>query len=319
MKAQTPNKPGGQHFWQIWLDDLNDLVKCWDMSAGSENKYLSANQRRNMAGDTHGPDFFQLTRGEPEAREIMQKGWPEGAKHIDEIQKQITSKLPPPVSRRRKAKWGDYGDEYSTERAEHGLDPWRTSHRIVRRAIGLVELVCDWGGGCGGAERLIYNGAMIAALIDILERADYSVNAALIAGMHVPAPNNRDILYALLRMEVKQFGEAANPAKLSALTHPSAWRVYGLHALSLVDHIKVGDDYCSHPHVPLIEAHDFNGDGKYDAHLPDAFGLYGWRREVLTVLVPMPGSQKAAIEIGEKVIRQVTEYAEGVNGWHTSK
>src|SRR5439155_12935669 len=179
---------------------------------------------------------------EAEAREVVSKGWPEGAKLVESLSEKIQEKLPPPKSRRRTRKWGEDGDEISYERLALGQEPWQSSHRKLRSSCELIEVVSSWGHGCGWTqEQLKWSGDAALALTDLLEKADYSVELCLVAAM------NGDIS-SLVRIDLKRMGQLIDLEQLAAIAvYPPAWRIYGLAAFQLAP-TSSGNGFNSHPH-----------------------------------------------------------------------
>src|SRR2546428_3363497 len=125
--------------WQLWLDGAADLVKVWELPASYEGIGQWQRQREHLK-TARGAHFYGAT--EPVAREIVLKGWPQGAKLVRQIADAVEKIVPPPKSRRRVKKWSDDGDEYSYERQQQGKEYcWQSSHRRLRSAVGLVELI----------------------------------------------------------------------------------------------------------------------------------------------------------------------------------
>lgn len=249
--------------WQLWLDGPSDLVSVWDMPPSREDTQQHIRQR--LAIDRV-PNFYGIREGgEPDARQIVLKGFPAGAELVTEIVKQVTDEMPPPKSRRRSRKWREDGDEASYERIQLGLEPWLSSHRTLKSACGLVEVISCWGEDCGATiDQLKWSGAAALALTDMLERADYSVELALVAAM-MDARRN----CSLVRVDLKRMGELLDVEKLAGVAvYPPAWRLYGLCAFQKGP-FSSGIGYDSHPHSHAT------------IHEPN--GMWNYRPNVMTV------------------------------------
>lgn len=259
--------------WQLWLDGASDLVKLWDMQPSSAGRAQYENQRYAIQRF----QTFYGCSGEAEARETLLKGYPEGAAIVEALAKKIEEELPPPKSRRRMRRWGDDGDEASFERYQAGLDPWLTSHRVLRSSCGLVEVIANWGQDCGATlSQLKWSGSAALALTELLEKADYSVELALVAIMRDETWQQRD---SFVRVDLKRMGELLNLEQLAAVAvYPPAWRIYGLCAFQQSPY-ECGRGYDSHPHS-----------GTYH-HQPN--GMWNYRPNVMT-LVLNPSADEAS-------------------------
>lgn len=257
MKQETKLVPYGADNFQLWIDGAKDLVSIWDIPPNPIGRDQWNRQRDALRTV---PRFYGAS--EPDARNILLNGWPQGASLVEKLAASIADELPPPASRRRVRKWRDDGDELSMERLQAGQENcWRSMHRRLRSACGLVEVVQAWGSGCGASQsQLQWSGAACLALTDLLEKADYSVELALIAGMY--GINQ-------VRIDLKQMGELVNLESLAAVAvYPPAWRIYGLCAFQQSP-LGSGNGFNSHPHAsPFIFA---------------ANGMYNYRPNVITL------------------------------------
>jgi len=276
MKAVpvNPNKPIYGQTWQLWLDGPSDLVKVWDMPPHSFDLHQRDNQRNALERRPH---FFGVN-SEPEAREVLAKGWPQGAAMVEALAARVQETLPPPKSRRRVRKWREDGDELNIDRYRLGYDtPWRSMHRKLKSACGLVEVICSWGESCGATvEQLQWSGAAALALTDLLEKADYSVELALVAAMG----GYHTVGTSLVRVDLKRMGELVNLESLASVAvYPPAWRLYGLCAFQQSP-FGSGDDYNSHPHARAWQCH------------PD--GMWDYRPNVMTLVLHESHNEQAA-------------------------
>lgn len=256
MKQVDKNPLTSNPCWQLWLDGAADLIKVWDLPPMPHERSQHLKQRNALKFSRH---FFGLSTGdESEARQVLTQGYKDGAKLVEALAKEITDEMPEPASRRRVKKWREDGDELNIDRYRLGYDtPWRSMHRRLKRAPGLIEIVSTWGEGCGATvEQLKWSGAAALALTDLLEKADYSVELALVAAMADGATTS------LVRVDLKQMGELVNLETLAAIAvYPPAWRLYGLCAFQLGPYSS-GDDFNSHPHSTCFR-HEPNGMWNY--------------------------------------------------------
>src|SRR5258708_15275045 len=224
MKIETPKSELGGNLWQLWLDGASDLVKVWDTPCHPNERGQRDRQRRAERGEIGHGNFFGGS--EVEARKVLLEGWPKGAQLVEKLAAEVAEALPPPKSRRRTRKWSQDGDEISYERLQLGQEPWLSSHRTLKSSCGLVEVVSEWGLGCGATlEQLQYQGAAALALTDLLEKADYSVELALITAMTSGHGGS------MVRVDLKRMGELVNLEQLAAIAvYPPAYRLYGLAA-----------------------------------------------------------------------------------------
>lgn len=268
--------------WQLWLDGASDLVKCWDLNPSREGEYQYNRQRNAMGIRNH----FGCS-SEPEAREVLTKGWTQGAALVEKLAKEISDVLPPPKSRRRTRKWSDDGDEISYERLQLGQDPWLSSHRKLRSACGLIEVIGGWGSSCcGSTSQLQWSGAAALALTDLLEKADYSVELALITALGMPSYQA-----SLVRVDLKRMGELVDLEQLAAVAvYPPAYRVYGLCAFQQGP-FSSGDDFNSHPHA------------SFQYFEPN--GMWNYRPNVMTLELPESISAGAAKMNVLKALKQL--------------
>lgn len=256
--------------WQLWLDGAKELVEVWDMSPSREGQEQYANQRSALGTGRSVHHFYGAT--EADARRVLLHGYPEGARLVETLAKAIEQEMPPPASRRRMKRWSDCeGDELSVERMQSGHDDyWLSSHRRLKSACGLVEIVANWGDDCGATlNQLQWSGAAALALTDLLEKSDYSVELSLVAAMWHRGEYANTQPVSLVKVELKQMGQLLDLEQLAAVAvYPPAWRIYGLCAFQQGP-FSSGRSYNSHPHS---HAH---------IHAPD--GMWGYRPNVMTL------------------------------------
>jgi hypothetical protein len=163
-----------------------------------------------------------------EARALLEKGWPEGARRLKALAEKLTATLPPAKSVRRRLRWSDDGDEVSKDRLNGGFvdSCWRASKRELVASPEVVTVETNWGGTARrSADELFWQGAAAACLTDMLEQAGY--RGELYANNHSLHPRGR----TLLRVRVK---EADAPVRIDTLAavlcHAAVFRVFGLSA-----------------------------------------------------------------------------------------
>lgn len=230
------------NLFQIWLDGPQDLLNVWGLQPNPGDVHQWQNQRDAIKDPRFIRSFYGAT--EQEARAAIINGTPELAKTVEELAKKVATELPPPASRRRVRKWREDGDELNLDRIRLGYDAcWRSMHRKLKNAAGLVEVVQAWGGGCGASlDQLKWSGASALALVSLLESADYSCELALVAAM------GRGTDASLLRVDLKRMGEFLNLESLTAVAvYPPAWRIYGLCAFQQAPYSS-GSSFNGHPH-----------------------------------------------------------------------
>lgn len=270
--------------WQLWLDGKADLLSVLNVPPSPEDKDQRDRLVSCLNNSSH-RGFYGAS--EAEARSIIDKGWPEGAQMVEALAKQVSEQLAPPASRRRTRKWDVDGDEVSGERLQLGYDEvWQSSHRKLRSSCGLVEVVASWGEGCSASlNQLKWSGAAALALTDLLEKADYSVELALVAAMI-----SRDG-YALVRVDLKRMGELIDLEQLAAIAvYPPAWRIFGLAAFNLAP-MPSGDDYNSHPHGRSFDC------------TPN--GMWDYRPNVMTVKLHGARDEMQAVAAVTEAIKEL--------------
>jgi hypothetical protein len=163
-----------------------------------------------------------------EARALLEKGWPDGARRLKALAEKLTAALPPAKSVRRRLRWSGDGDEVSKDRLNGGFvdSCWRASKRELVASPEVVTVETNWGGTARrSADELFWQGAATACLTDMLEQAGY--RAELYANNYSLHPRGR----TLLRIRVK---EADAPVRIDTLAavlcHAAVFRVFGLSA-----------------------------------------------------------------------------------------
>lgn len=282
--------------WQLWLDGASDLIAVWDMPP--HHNGIAQHRRQRDAIQTVSQFFGAAS--EAQARAILTSGWPQGAALVDTLAKQITDEMPPPKSRRRTRKWADDGDEVSHERMAAGQElVWLSSHRKLRHAMGLVEIVCEWGSSCGASvKQLQWSGAAALALCDMLEKADYSTELALVGAMRGDYTHEQ---VSLVRIDLKQMGQHVDLEKLAAVAvYPAAWRIYGLCAFQQSP-FGSGGDYNSHPHSNAF------------AHEPN--GMWAYRPNVMTLQLRECHTEQQAKDYVLDALRQLDSMVNPQDAW----
>lgn len=296
MTTLGPQVKMSSQCWQLWLDGSDDLIAVWDMQPSQVGQWQWHKQRNALATSW----AFFGARSEPEARKILQDGWPEGARLVEKLAQLITDEMPPPKSRRRVRKWSDEGDECSFERVQLGYDNvWLSNHRKLKNAVGLVEIIAEWGESCGASvEQLKWSGASALALCDMLEKADYSCSLALVAAMTDNADSSNT---QLVRVDLKRMGQVIDIEKLAAIAvYPAAWRLYGLCAFQQ-SCFSSGDNFNSHPHSTAFR------------HKPE--GMWGSNPNVFTLKLHTCHSELQAKDQVLDALKQLDSFVNPQDAW----
>lgn len=300
LGQKDPNKDGVEstsytpRMWYCWLDGPADLVATWDMQPSLEGQGQRQRQRIALQKVGNTGSFFGAT--EAQARPVVLNGYAKGARIVETLAADISTKIPPPKSRRRVRKWGEEGDEACWERAQKGQDPWLSSHRKMRSALGLVELVVSWGASCGHTqEELSWSGACALALTDLLEKADFSVELCLVTGMHSQY-NPSDL--SLVRVDLKQMGELIDVERLAGVAvYGPAYRIYGLNVFQLGPWPE-GTAFNGHNHMCAVHDRRYHG-----YKVP----LWGYRPNVITLEIPSVVGRSGAIQEAIRAIKDLTK------------
>jgi hypothetical protein len=209
--------------------DAIDLSKQADkqppqINAGTRKdwlEYLDSEFRRRS-------DYVGAIGSMAEARALLEKGWPDGARRLKALAEKLTATLPPAKNVRRRLRWSDDGDEASKDRLNGGFvdSCWRASKRELVASPEVLTVETNWGGTARrSADELFWQGAAAACLTDMLEHAGYRVE--LYANNYSLHPRGR----TLLRIRVK---EADAPVRIDTLAavlcHAAVFRVFGLSA-----------------------------------------------------------------------------------------
>lgn len=241
MSLHLPNRADVSDLFLISLDTPAELVKGYELPCSPANVQMRREQLEGARG-------WWRVHSEPEARKLLTQGDPTLTKLVQEIAEQVQEQVPPPQTRRRVGQWREEGDEVAVDRMLSGSDtPWRATPRKVKAGIPIVELVLDWGDGCGDDDdRLKVSGAQAVALTQLLEQAGYGVELALLAACHSESSSYGHGT-CLIRVELKHAGEPLVVDTLATVAaHPAIWRVYGLRLLELAPWIMGG--FRSHGH-----------------------------------------------------------------------
>lgn len=150
---------------------LSDLAGVYSLphheaNAGQPQHKTKAGRSESWYGNASQDDIERL----------LTDGWPEGAARLAKLSEQVS--VPALKTRRRVGVWSREGSELSVERAMRGQwdTAWRTARRQTTVGPQTVELYCMYGGSAfESAESLFWQGAVTAALADMLEGAGYNV------------------------------------------------------------------------------------------------------------------------------------------------
>lgn len=172
-----------------------------------------------------------------EAVAILTNGWPEGVAQAAELSAKIEATLPEPESLRRTVSWGDDGEEVDRDRLySSGIDfAFRRTTQKVQSAPKVIRIVANWSMHCLMTdEQIKWNGSAIIALLDVLEKADYSTELMLGFPTRSWSANNH-VSMPLIR--VKTAGEPLNMSAIAGIaSHAGVYRSLGFAALCSTPH-----------------------------------------------------------------------------------
>lgn len=197
-----------------------------DLDTGTVKR--TAVNLRHYTGRSRSPSWMGGTLRE--VTDVLRDGWPDGLREVESMVSQFKGTLPTPTSVRRVQAWGEDGDEPSWEREQAGHDAiWRTSKRQTRKGPVTVQLMAPWGGNAGRRpSELMWNGVVLAVLIDLLQASGYSVGAS-INSVYQCYGNN----LAVVQVEVKRPEQPLDLASLVPLVaHPGVFRWHSIDAVS---------------------------------------------------------------------------------------
>lgn len=167
-----------------------------------------------------------------DAKRLIREGWPKGVERAAKLADKLQGILPEPESARRRPKWND-DDQGELDRDKlysSGIDTaFRGNTRAVLRAPRVIRIVANWSMHAGySADQIAWNGAAITALLDTLERADYSTELSLcFATEHYEQGGH-------VAMPVVRVKTAGDPLSLNAIAavagHAGIYRSFGFAA-----------------------------------------------------------------------------------------
>lgn len=194
------------------FDSIGELVEA--IKQGPSRAFLICPARR--------PEFIgRYFNNHHEALDAAMMTWEEGLQTIEEMRSRLQSiELPQPVSRRRVRQWSeDRGEEFSYDRYKAGQAWWQSSHRervmgpqfatVVLNAVAFFRMK---------PRDLIWAGAAVSLLVDILEENGYRVEVWS-GTCSNPLDNRSTIAQTAVRVK-----EASEHLDLSSLvTSCSCW------------------------------------------------------------------------------------------------
>jgi len=111
-----------------------------------------------------------------ECKSLANQDWPAGEMILDNITRKLAClDLPKPVTRRRKARFDENdGDEVDHDRLRNGDAYWRRVQRANATGIQTISLFAAVSGSAAlSSEDLMWRGAAMVVLADMLEQAGY--------------------------------------------------------------------------------------------------------------------------------------------------
>jgi hypothetical protein len=167
-----------------------------------------------------------------QAIKVLREGWPKGAERSKKLADSIAALLPEPETARRRPRWNDDdGGELDRDRLyTSGVETaFRGTTRVKLRAPRAIKIVANWSMHCGyTGEQVAWNGAAIAALCDLLERADYAAELSLMFATDHYSEGNH-IVCVVVR--VKTAGEPLSMNAIAAVAgHAGIYRSLGFAA-----------------------------------------------------------------------------------------
>lgn len=168
-----------------------------------------------------------------DAKAILHKGWPKGVERAAKLAAKLQTALPEPESARRKTRWNDDdGGELDREKLySSGVETaFRGTTRVRQRAPRVIRIVANWSmNAMYSADQIAWNGAAIVALLDLLERADYSTELSL------GFPTRHYLHDNHITMPVVRVKTAGDPLSLNAIAavagHAGIFRSFGFAAI----------------------------------------------------------------------------------------
>lgn len=267
---------GTKYAHDVQCYSLLDLATAYERPVHPSNAGGSNETHTDPATMSHmGTYWHNGVTSKAIARDLMERGWNDGARRLTDLSRDIT---PPTVrTRRRKQTWRDEGDDLSVDRALSGQwdTAWRTSRRTWVAGPGTVTLVTSWGGNCNlGSDQLFWQGAACTVLADALESAGYAVRIVAATTTISNAVQRKATTFITIKEESEPM---RIDAAASMLCHAGIFRSYGLRAMcELPFDIGMGHGRCE----------------------------YGWPEDTITALKALDQWPDDAIVLGKAHNRQ---------------
>lgn len=169
-----------------------------------------------------------------DAKRLIREGWPKGVERASKLAAKLEGVLPEPESARRRPRWND-DDSGELDRDRlytTGVETaFRGTTRVRMRAPRVIRIAANWAINCSySADQIAWNGAAITALLDTLERADYSTELTL--GFATRHGDSHGTHMSMPIIRVKTAGEPLSMNAISAVAgHAGIYRSYGFAAL----------------------------------------------------------------------------------------
>jgi len=221
-----------------YYDNACDLASCVDNLP--ERKGGATNRRNELAegkvnSDTSSDWYGGLTSVQ-QAKDLVTKGWTEGASRIKTLAESLQASIPEPTSIRRKLAWSDEGDEIDMGKVYSGqLDScWQTTKRRSTGVAPIIKVNVPWGGHCGrDSEELFWTAAPALAIADALETAGYRVELETITEIqHRDIHNGHTEERQIIRVCLKDAHSPIDMGTLAALCcHSGVFRTLGFGAI----------------------------------------------------------------------------------------
>ena len=175
--------------------------------------------------------------------------WEDGLAFYDDLRSQLDHHvINPPTSIQRTARWSeDDGDEVDLDRLRRGQPYWRASHRDHRPGPLSVTIVIDTAADKDVESiKLLWKGAAVACLTEILEKAGYRVEIWSICSMMGIFPKYDAAQISAVR--IKSGMDMLNPSSL--INSVSGWFfrtiLFGSMFLIEDEHVPKDEPRCKH-------------------------------------------------------------------------
>jgi hypothetical protein len=165
------------------------------------------------------------------ARRLANEVWDEGLQLFDDAKSKVSShSLPAPKTRRRRARFDEFGgDEVCIDRLRAGAPFWRTTSREFSSGPTTLTLaVHTTAAAVRSAESLNWRGVAAVVLCELLESAGYRVR---IISYDYGCESYDDGSSAMNMLTLKEFNEPLDTAGLVAALSGWFFRSFGIGAI----------------------------------------------------------------------------------------